>query len=61
MGELNGAFIDKAMITISVKLTNKKKEEEQNLQRTENVVANVKYAVSNFTRCRETGWSSRQP
>ena len=42
MGELNGAFIDKAMITISVKLANKKGEEEQNLQRTNNVVANVK-------------------
>ena len=40
MGALNGAFIDTAMTTISVKLTNKKKE-EQNRQRTENVVANV--------------------
>lgn len=59
MGELNGAFIDTAMITISVKLTNKKKE--QNRQRTENVVANVKYAVSNFTLCKETGWSFGQP
>ena len=39
MGALNGAFIDTAMTTISVKLTNKKKE--QNRQRTENVVANV--------------------
>ena len=60
MGELNGAFIDTAMITISVKLTNKKKI-EQNRQRTENVVANVKYAVSNFTLSRETGWSFGQP
>ena len=54
MGQLNGAFIDTAMITISVKLTNKKKI-EQNRQRAENVVANVKYAVSNFTLSRETG------
>ena len=33
MVELNGAFIDTAMITISVKLTNKKKK-EQNRQKT---------------------------
>ena len=57
MVELNGAFIDTAMITISAKLTNKKKWTKP----AENVVANVKYAVSNFTLCRESGWSFGQP
>ena len=57
MVELNGAFIDTAMITISVNLTNKKKWTKP----AENVVANVKYAVSNITLCRETFWSFGQP
>ena len=46
MGDLNGAFIDTAMIT-SVLKTNEKKSRNKT-QTTENVVANVKYVVSNI-------------
>ena len=46
MGDLNGAFIDTAMIT-SVLKTNEKKSRKKR-QTTENVVANVKYVVSNI-------------
>ena len=46
MGDLNGAFIDTAMIT-SVLKTNEKKCRNKT-QTTENVVANVKYVVSNI-------------
>ena len=47
MGDLNGAFIDTAMIT-SVLKTNEKKKSRNKTQTTENVVANVKYVVSNI-------------
>ena len=46
MGDLNGAFIDTAMIT-SVLKTNEKKSGNKT-QTTENVVANVKYVVTNI-------------
>ena len=46
MGDLNGAFIDTAMIT-SVLKTNEKKSWNKT-QTTENVVANVKYVVTNI-------------
>ena len=46
MGDLNGAFIDTAMIT-SVLKTNEKKSRNKT-QTTENVVANVKYVVTNI-------------
>ena len=47
MGQLNGAFIDTAMIT-SVLKTNEKKKSQNKTQTTEDVVANVKYVVSNI-------------
>ena len=46
MGELNDAFIDTAMITSVLKT--KEKKSQNKTQTTENVVANVKYVVSNI-------------
>ena len=48
MGELNGAFIDTAMITRVLKTNEKKKKSQNKTQTTEDVVANVKYVVSNI-------------
>ena len=48
MGDLNGAFIDTAMITSVLKLRQMKKKSRNKTQTTENVVANVKYVVSNI-------------
>ena len=46
MGELNDAFIDTAMITSVLKT--KEKKSQNKTQTTDNVVAHVKYVVSNI-------------